>query len=258
MSQTIAVSLPANTLYVSGSVNGVDKTWTNTEGNTWETTAEVASDGKYLVALVIISSLGTSSEESFTLYYGVLGLITDRTEADVRRVVYLAARDYAAMSEEEKAEWDGEMKGAYNASDLNRVESAVDYLAGTLRDLVAGLKAYAAERDVGWDVIFAPPFDPEEMYPETKQDWQAEDIQTPEDMARYLGNVKMLRESLDYDTPALPEAMDDLTWQGANAIERALKNLDSAIILFRGDMQILIENTAAAWFYSGEINSGEV
>lgn len=258
MSQTIAVSLPANTLYVSGSVNGVDKTWTNTEGNTWETTADKAPDGKYLVALVIISSTGSTSEESFTLYYGVVSLITDRTAADKRRAEYLAGLDYADMTEAEKAEWDSDLKGAYNASDLNRVESAVDYLAGALRDLVAGLKAYAAERDVGWDAIFAPPFDPEEMHPETKQDWKAEDIQTPEDMARYLGNVKMLRGSLDYDTPALPEAMDDLTWQGANAIEQALKDLDGAIILFRGDMQILIENTAAAWFYSGEIYTGEV
>lgn len=258
MSQTIAVSLPASTVYVSGTVNGVDKVWTNTEGNTWETTADKATDGKYLVALVIISSIGTTTEESFTLYYGVVSLITDRTEADKRRAIYLAGIDYADMSDEEKAEWDSDMKGAYNASDLNRVESAVDYLAGVLRELVAGLKAYAAEKGVGWDVIFAPPFDPADINPETKTDWTEKDLPTPEDMARYLSNVELLRNALVYDTDELPNGMDNLSIQGANAIERALKNLDSAIILFRGDIQILIDNTAAAWFYSGEIFTGEV
>lgn len=258
MSQTIAVSLPTNTLYVSGTVNGVDKTWTNTEGNTWETTADVAADGKYLVELTIISSTGASSAESFTLYYGVVSLITDRTEADARRVMYLAGLSYANMSDAEKAEWNSELKGAYNAGDLNRVESAVDYLAGLLRELPEELKAYAAEKDVGWDKIFAPPYDPADMYPETKTDWAKTDIQTPTDMERYLGNVKKLRNALSYATDDLPDGMDHLDWQGANAIERALKGLDAAIILFRGDAQILIDNTAAAWLQSGEIFSGEV
>lgn len=258
MSQTIAVSLPANTLYVSGTVNGVDKVWTNTEGNTWETTADKAPDGKYLVALVIISSIGTTTEESFTLYYGVVSLITDRTAADVRRVTYLAGLDYADMTEEEKAEWDSDLKGAYNAGDMNRVESAVDYLAKALLDMLGGLKAYAAEKGVGWDKIFAPPFDPNNMQPDTKTDWKESDSPTPEDMARYLSNVKLLRSALVFDTEALPDSMNDLTWSGANAIEKALERLDAEIILFRGDMEIMIDNTAASFFYSGEIYSGEV
>lgn len=258
MSQTIAVSLPANTLYVSGTVNGVDKIWTNTEGNTWETTADKAADGKYLVALVVISSTGATTEESFTLYYGVVSLITDRTAADKRRAEYLAGLDYADMTEAEKAEWDSDLKGAYNASDMNRVESAVDYLAKALLDMLGGLKAYAAEKGVGWDKIFAPPFDPNNMQPDTKTDWQDSDEPTPEDMARYLGNVKMLRNALVFDTDALPAKPEDLTLSGANAIEKALQDLDGEIILFRGDMEIMIDNTAAAWYQSGEIYTGEV
>lgn len=258
MSQTIAVSLPPNTLYVSGTVNGVDKVWTNTEGNTWETAADKAPDGKYLVALVIISSTGSTSEESFTLYYGIVSLITDRTAADKRRSEYLAGLDYADMTAAEKAEWDSDLKGAYNASDMNRVESAVDYLAKALLDMLDGLKAYAAEKGVGWDKIFAPPFDPNNMQPDTKTDWKDSDEPTPEDMERYLDNVKMLRNALVFDTEALPNGMDNLTWSGANAIEKALERLDSEIILFRGDMEIMIDNTAASFLYSGEIYSGEV
>lgn len=34
------------------------------------------------------------------------------------------------MSEEEKTDWESGLKGAYNASDLNRVGNAVVYVAG--------------------------------------------------------------------------------------------------------------------------------
>lgn len=190
-----------------------------------------------------------------------LSLITDRTAADVERAQYLndlwVAGEFLG-TDEEYVEWFSDMKGAYNASDLNRVESAVEYLAKVLRELAAGLKEYAAEKDVGWDVIFAPPFDPANINPETKTDWTEKDLPTPEDMERYLNNVELLRTALAFDTDELPASMDNLSIQGANAIERALKNLDSAIILFRVDMQILIDNTAASWFYSGEIYTGEV
>ncbi len=258
MSQTIAVNLPGNTLYVSGTVNGVDKVWTNTAGNTWETVADKAADGKYLVALVIISSTGSTTEESFMLYYGVVALITDRTEEDRRRAEYLAALDYRDMTEEERAEWDGELKGGYNASDLNRVESAVEYLAGQLRGLEPELKEYAAERDVHWETIYTPPYDGAEINPSTKTNWQQSDDPKPSDMARYLGNVKLLRGAIDYATDELPESVEEITWSGANAIEKALMGLDSAIIVLRADKKTLIDNTAEAWFFSGEIFSGEV
>lgn len=188
----------------------------------------------------------------------MLELITDRTQADEDRAEYLWTKDYDDMTAEEKAEWDSGLKGAYNASDLNRVESAVGYLAGVLRALPAELKEYAASLGVGWDGIFSPPYDPEDMEPETKTDWTDSGEPSPEDMARYLGNVVKLRNALSYATDELPEGMDDLTWQGANAIEKALTALDGAIALFREEMETLMENTAAAWLYSGEIYSGEV
>ena len=77
-------------------------------------------------------------------------LITDRTQADEERVEELAAKGYDAMTAEEKSEWDGEMKGAYDASDLNRVESAVAYLAELLVLLPSELKEYAASKGVAF------------------------------------------------------------------------------------------------------------
>ena len=59
-------------------------------------------------------------------------LITNRTQADVTRVRELALKGWANLTEEEKAEWNAGMKGAYNATDLNRVTQAMDYINAEL------------------------------------------------------------------------------------------------------------------------------
>lgn len=63
-------------------------------------------------------------------------LIFDRTQSDVSRVQSLTQKMIAGTATEaEKEEWLGGMKGAYNASDLNRVLSAVEYLTDMLYDM---------------------------------------------------------------------------------------------------------------------------
>ena len=109
--RTLTTTLPSGTLYVSGTVNGVATTWTNTEGNTWETVAERSPQDVYVVAMTIINQSGVTTETTFTLYYG-LHLITDRTKADVIN---------------------GTEKGSYTASDLNRVGAAMNYVADRLK-----------------------------------------------------------------------------------------------------------------------------
>lgn len=66
-------------------------------------------------------------------------LITDRTDADVERVRYLASlwdpvRRKWAGTAEEWAEWEAGPKGAYNAKDLNRVTLAASYLLTQLKE----------------------------------------------------------------------------------------------------------------------------
>lgn len=62
-----------------------------------------------------------------------MNLIYDRTAADVERALALAKKAEAGtLTDTEKTEWLAGMKGCYNASDLNRVESAVKLLAATL------------------------------------------------------------------------------------------------------------------------------
>lgn len=86
-------------------------------------------------------------------------------------------------------------KGAYNYSDLNRVERAV----AEISDL-AGLGLV------------------------TKTDWGMWDIPTESDMNRYLGNIKAIHLNLTdgVSLPQPPTSMSNLTYRDANNIELIL------------------------------------
>lgn len=155
-----------------------------------------------------------------------LNLITNRTQADVDRVATLTARMSAGTATEaELAEWQSDLKGAYNASDLNRVGAAVAYVAGRLNGY-------------GYAVTVNP-----------KQDWTANDIPTAGQMATYIQDVATLRGAIAVmnSTPPTPDSASGLTWQEANNIEQILLDVDE-----------LLTRMAAAWFYSGDLYAGEV
>ena len=225
MTQTISATLPVSTVYVSGTVNDVAVTWTNVGGEIWEAVADRAEDDIYVVALTIVSASGQSTNTSFTLYYGLLNLITDRTQTDVDYVIRLSQKGWSGMTAEEKAEWESDLKGAYNASDLNRVGNAVNYVAGRLED-------------AGYTVSVNP-----------KIDWLESDVPTESSMEQYLKNVETIRNTLTVpsNTPNVPDDMEGLTYEEANDIERILLAVDA-----------LITNMINAYFYSNEIVCGEV
>ena len=131
-------------------------------------------------------------------------LITDRTQADAD-----ARND----------------KGTYNASDLNRVGAAMNYVADRLRA-------------AGYDPHISP-----------KTDWMESDWPTVSTMTRYVEDLAELRGQFTQaqTTPPVPPDMENLTWQEANDIERILQDVDA-----------LLTNISAAWFFSGELYSGEV
>lgn len=83
-------------------------------------------------------------------------------------------------------------KGAYNYSDLNRVERAV----AEISDIVG----------FGF---------------ETKTDWRMWDIPKATDMERYLHNIRVIRDAFTIDIE-LPATMDNLTYNEANNIEKIL------------------------------------
>lgn len=155
-----------------------------------------------------------------------LNLITNRTQADVDRVAALAARvSTGTATAAEQTEWATDLKGAYNASDLNRVGAAVAYVAGRLNGY-------------GYAVTVNP-----------KQDWTVSDIPTAGQMAAYLRDVAALRGAIAVmaSTPPTPDSASGLTWREANNIEQILLDVDE-----------LLTRMAAAWFYSGDLYAGEV
>lgn len=86
-------------------------------------------------------------------------------------------------------------KGAYNYSDLNRVERAVEEIAE-----LAGLTLV------------------------TKTNWTMWDIPTTDDMVRYLNNIQAIRGLVSgvSAVPEVPTTMNNLTYTTANDIEKIL------------------------------------
>ena len=151
-------------------------------------------------------------------------LITDRTKADVELVSALAAKGWN-MTEEELLRWLSGMKGAYNYTDLNRVEKAVQYVSNRFKQ-------------AGFDIVL-----------DTKTDWTYTDFPELAQMERYLENGRRLRQALPMaaNVPQVPANMNKLTYEDANNIEKILLVIDD-----------VITNISLAWYYSGDLFAGEV
>ena len=223
--QTVAVTLPTDVVYVSGTVNGIEYTWTNVDANRWEAVVERTESEIYVVVLTLINDLGTTTNSTFTLYYGVLNLVADRTERDVERWRLLHRKGWDALTEAEKAEWKTALKGAYNYEDMNRVESAVVFIANRL-----GESGY----------FVAPVVHPE---------WHLGDHPTKADMDRYFGNIALLRSILPLysTTPTAPTTGKKMDYLAANDIEKILSDIDRQITAIN-----------QSWYYAGDVFTGEV
>ncbi len=127
-------------------------------------------------------------------------LIYDRTIADVNHVLTLIQKGYDGMTEAEKIEWNSDLKGALNASDLNRVLAAAEYVAGQIK-LYGYYARFKEARPNG-------------------QPWTENDIQDEELMANWLYNIK---QALQFG-PALniPLTTQNLDYIGQNNIEKHL------------------------------------
>lgn len=107
--------------------------------------------------------------------------IIDRTQADVNLVLEYDNIGYNNLTPEQKAVWNAGMKGALNASDLNRIENNIQYLASIL-----------------------------ELYNlNIKTNWQISDVPRNNDFNRILSNLNALKDKfhLKYDI-SLPETPD--------------------------------------------------
>jgi hypothetical protein len=154
-------------------------------------------------------------------------LITDRTAADFQRWRTLRDKGVQNMTADELEEWKSGMKGAYNASDLNRVGEALHYLRDRLTK--AGYLGY---------VIF-----------NVRTDWTDTDIPTTAELTAYIKAVETVRAAMTQyrTTPTTPADTGSLDIQGANDIEKILIDIDE-----------LITKMQAVRFFGGDIYGGEI
>ncbi len=112
----------------------------------------------------------------------------------------------------------------YNHVDLNRVGECIRYLSEVLRGY-------------GYSVAV-----------EVKTDWVQADKPRAGQMETYLNNLIALINAYYTlpDTPDPPESINNLTWDGANNIEKNLV-----------DIKLLLENMVANWRYSNDLYVGE-
>lgn len=139
-------------------------------------------------------------------------LIYDRTQEDV---------EYAS-NHPESTEF---LKGAYNYTDLNRVETKVKELNELLNkyNYIAGITTI-------------------------KLDWSKTDFFTKADSIRYLDNINKIRQAyvVKDTTPATPVTLNKLNYIKANDIEKIL-----------ADIEDLIHGMEQYFVYSGVANSGQ-
>ncbi len=116
--------------------------------------------------------------------------------------------------------------GFYNYTDLNRVEQAFEYLQNKMN----GEYGFALSLVI-------------------KTDWTKSDNITESNIEAYRQNVATIRSAITVtaETPETPSTIRFMTAQKANDIEKILQAVE-----------VLLDNIPAAWFYSGEIYSGEV
>ena len=154
-------------------------------------------------------------------------LVTDRTLADYQLWKTLKALGWQQMTTGQQALWSAGMKGAYKASDMNRVTEAVAYLAGVFESLGYPVPGYA-DPGVTWAIGDAP---------------------TDEQLELYLANVQALMDVLKTAqyTADLPQSMALLTYAGANHIEEILVEINA----YLESMQAVFLRASMPWAYSG-------
>lgn len=139
-----------------------------------------------------------------------MNLITDRTEADVDRLKRLTAKinnGTASLEDYEKYRV-ALTRGNYGIDSINRVVAAMNTINAHLNSL-------------GYIVNGYTPFG------------HISDNIPPSVANKYIGNIKALRDTLAVieDTPKVPNDMEQLTYQEANAIEQILLDVDGLIDL---------------------------
>lgn len=140
--EQLQVNLGLDVIYVNGTVNGVEATFTLVETGLWSAVVNKAADGKYAVVITAYNSLGTPTTYENTIYkldnliqskldwtqwdyYNAEDLV--RVEANTQFVAdYLESMGYHADLLTVKADW--AMQDYPTITQINRIENNIDAL----------------------------------------------------------------------------------------------------------------------------------
>lgn len=137
-------------------------------------------------------------------------LIFDRTQSDVDYVRTLKQKILLdTITDDELAEYMAGLKGAFNATDLNRLGNTVIFIAELLNSFGKNISVTM------------------------KTDWTVYDVPTNEQANAFLNGIKTIKNAEDGVTSTIPDTLDRLDYEKLNGIEKALyqaanKYVDSA------------------------------
>lgn len=184
MTEQLQVNLGLDVIYVHGTVNGIEATFTLVDTGIWSAVVDKAPDGKYEVVITAYNSLGTHTTLETTIYK-LDGLIQSkldwtqwdyynaediiRVEANTQFVAdYLATMGYIADLQGVKADWT--MLDFPTITEINRIENNINALQECF---------YAPE---GW---------------QNKKTWSKGKRFSWEDALRYEKNLHLLTEMIN-------------------------------------------------------------
>lgn len=153
-------------------------------------------------------------------------LITDRTKADAEYAQRLYGSLWSSLTAKEKEDFGTDLKGAYNASDLNRVGTALITIRDRLRTHCIDVPA------------------------EVREDYVADEVLDKAVMDDYIESANAVYASVPHSAPRPPGGINDLDYEGANNIEKVIIAVDDVLEsrevgwiyadqeLFAGDMEV--------------------
>ena len=217
-------------------------------------------------------------------------MITDRSASDVLLAKNLIKKGFQSMTEDEKNSFLSGLKGAYNYSDVNRIETVIKYFVDTMLQIYEQDIQLAKELGVSWAEIYDVPYNPEDYKNIViKNDWQINDLFTKTDRADFLNKIvhvlsaiidipsntnyltdknrlvlqdrdgnNLEFEGLTTSTGEFPTSFDGFDYKKANIIEKSMEDFNVALIDLKINKENLIIGTAKAWYYSGDLYGGEI
>lgn len=153
-------------------------------------------------------------------------LITDRTKTDADYAERLYGSLWGNLTEQEKADFEAGLKGAYKHTDLNRVGTALITIRDRLRTHCIDVPA------------------------EVREDYVADEVLDKAVMDDYIESANAVYASVPHSAPRPPGGINDLDYEGANNIEKVIIAVDDVLEsrevgwiyadqeLFAGDMEV--------------------